>query len=397
MSTATVGAYSSYRKPAFESCVRFSSNSYLKTHIIFLDVLSVLHSLIMVFAYTSYEFYLYTRLVQLLSIPFESFYPAQSPEWKDLSGKTVVVTGSNVGIGLEAARGLGERGATIVLACRNKEKAEAAKQDIVQNSKGKVKPEQVEVKVLDLSDLASVNKFVEEWGSRPLDILFNNAGVTVANYSQNPQGFEITYATNILSHYLLTLSLLPHIRVNGRIVNVSSDGHFGVDKQFDPVDLDHSNALKALGLKVGDALPDGGTMVLYSRSKCMQIIFTKELQERLNNSDIYKSKNITIHCYHPGLVRSTIWDRPDNMSVSPTLKSIILGVANTLGIPTTEGAATGIHLAVSEDAAKKPGYYWWRKSVVGPNPVVQNTEVNRLVFDQLAVECGLKEALKISH
>ena len=88
-----------------------------------------------------------------------------------MAGKTAIVTGSNVGIGLEVARGLASRGTTVILACRNRVKAEAAKKDIVDQSKGLIRDEQIEVMVIDLSDLSSVRSFVEEWGTRPLDIL----------------------------------------------------------------------------------------------------------------------------------------------------------------------------------------------------------------------------------
>ena len=101
----------------------------------------------------------------------ERLLSPQQPAWHDLSGKTAIVTGANVGIGLEIARGLAMRGANVVLACRNVQKAQTAKEDIVKSSDGRVQPSQLDLLTLDCADLDSVRSFVEEWGQHPLDIL----------------------------------------------------------------------------------------------------------------------------------------------------------------------------------------------------------------------------------
>ncbi|KAH8834283.1 hypothetical protein DL96DRAFT_1521947 [Flagelloscypha sp. PMI_526] len=323
---------------------------------------------------------------------FERLLPAQKPEQRDLSGKTAIVTGSNVGIGLETARGLVSRGATVVLACRNRAKAEAAKKDIVSHSKGLISDQQVEVMVIDVSDLNSVRSFAEEWGTRPIDILINNAGIMTGTFTKSPQGYENTYTTNVLSHYLLTLLLLPQIRTNGRIINTSSALHYD-STTFDVLDLDWSKHLEAQGLKAGGALkPASLTVDIYNRTKCLQIIFTRELQQRLEHNALYTNKGITVHSYHPGVVRSSFWAGNDVISVSKVTKNVVMFVTNFFGVSTTEGAATAIHLSVSDTAINTPGLYWHHMRVVSPKRLVEDPQLRKIIFDQMAVEAELKES-----
>ncbi|KAH8824902.1 hypothetical protein DL96DRAFT_1736475 [Flagelloscypha sp. PMI_526] len=351
--------------------------------------------------YESYTFYLRSRVREVFGVFFGRLMFSQRPEWTSLNGKTAIVTGSNVGIGLEAARGLAERGATVILACRSPSKAEVAKRDIVDKSGGKVKEEQIEVMPIDLGDLDSVKQFVTTWGTRRLDILINNAGRTIGKYTHSPQGFEMTYNTNILSHYLLTLSLLPYIHQNGRIINVSSDMQYQ-SKQIDPLDLDYSKAIEKDGVKLGDAMSPSLSMALYSRSKLLQVLFTRELQQRLETNSTYKTKDITVHAYHPGeptqtgLVRSSLVHRPDGTILnSKIIIALVHGFFHVLGVSTTQGAATGIHLAASSKAAVNPGHYWYRMAIDGPNRLVHDVETRKLLFDQLANESGLGEELKV--
>lgn len=116
---------------------------------------------------TGYPFYLLSVSRTLPDLLLARFLPAQRPESRDLSGKTVIVTGSNVGIGLESARAFVEMDATVVLACRNQSKAEAARKDILD----RYPLGRVEIQILDLGDLNSVRSFAGVWGKRPLDIL----------------------------------------------------------------------------------------------------------------------------------------------------------------------------------------------------------------------------------
>lgn len=119
---------------------------------------------------TGYPFYLLSQLRSIVGFA-ERILPSLKPETRDLSGKTTLVVGANVGIGLEISRSLAGMGSTVVLACRNESKGQAARNDILERSEGKITPSQVEVMVLDCEDLDSVRRFTQAWGKRPLDIL----------------------------------------------------------------------------------------------------------------------------------------------------------------------------------------------------------------------------------
>ncbi len=131
----------------------------------------------------------------------------------DMTGKTVIVTGANSGIGRVAAGALAARGARVVLAVRNTDKGDAAASEMSGTT---------EVRRLDLASLASVTEFAAGWEG-PIDILVNNAGIMIPPLSRTADGFEMQFGTNHLGHFALTNLLLP--RVTGRVVTVASSAH----------------------------------------------------------------------------------------------------------------------------------------------------------------------------
>src|SRR6266436_4040638 len=172
----------------------------------------------------------------------------------DMTGRTVIVTGANSGIGRAAARALAAAGAHVVLAVRNPGKGRAA---------AAVMPDLTEVRELDLASLNSVRAFASGWQDE-IDLLINNAGVMVPPLTRTADGFELQFGTNHLGHFALTNLLLEH--VTGRVVTVSSTGHrFG---NIDFVDLNWERkpyrAWRA-----------------YGQSKLANLLFTSELQLRL--------------------------------------------------------------------------------------------------------------------
>ncbi len=118
-----------------------------------------------------------------------------------MTGKTVIVTGANSGIGRAAATALADHGARVVLAVRNTDKGDAAASQM---------PGTTEVRRLDLASLASVKEFAAGWDG-PIDILINNAGIMIPPLSRTADGFEMQFGTNHLGHFALTNLLLPHI------------------------------------------------------------------------------------------------------------------------------------------------------------------------------------------
>ncbi|OMC15737.1 oxidoreductase [Mycobacterium sp. SP-6446] len=169
------------------------------------------------------------------------------------AGRTVIITGANSGLGEVTARELAAKGAKIVMAVRNTEKGAAA----AQRMRG-----EVEVRPLDLQDLSSVRQFAD--GIDKADVLINNAGIMAAGYALTVDGFEGQIGTNHLGHFALTNLLLP--KLTDRVVTVSSMAHWAGRINFDD-----------LHFKTRRYSP----WLAYSQSKLANLLFTSELQRRL--------------------------------------------------------------------------------------------------------------------
>jgi NAD(P)-dependent dehydrogenase (short-subunit alcohol dehydrogenase family) len=175
------------------------------------------------------------------------------------AGRTVIVTGANSGLGAVTARELSRNGAKIILAVRNTGKGEAAARQLPGFDTG-----QVEVRPLDLQDLSSVRQFAD--GVDKVDVLINNAGIMAAPFSLTADGFESQIGTNHLGHFALTNLLLP--KLTDRVVTVSSMAHWPGRINFDD-----------LNWKTRRYSP----WLAYSQSKLANLLFTSELQRRLDS------------------------------------------------------------------------------------------------------------------
>ncbi|UUU32155.1 oxidoreductase [Streptomyces sp. CA-210063] len=192
----------------------------------------------------------------------------------DLTGRTAVVTGANSGIGLPAVDALARAGAHVVLAVRDPRRGEAAAAT-VSGARGTV-----EVRPLDLADLASVRRFADEWQG-DLDLLINNAGVMNVPEGTTKDGFETQFGTNHLGHFALTNLLLPH--VTDRVVTVSSNVHKVGRARI------HFENLKLTG--------EYNPVTAYAQSKLANLLFTLELQRRLGLA----GSPVRATAAHPGL------------------------------------------------------------------------------------------------
>ena len=204
----------------------------------------------------------------------------------DQTGRTAIVTGANIGIGFETALALFEKGAHVILACRDIEKAQEAAEQIAQ-SKGKG---QVEVLRLDLSDLNSVKDAADTFKSKhsKLDLLINNAGVMVPPASKTKEGYELQFGTNVLGHFAFTGHLYTLLKETpgSRIVTVSSLVYrLGA--------IDYNN------LKLEN---DYDANREYAQSKLGNLLFTLELQRRINE----KGDNILSTASHPGVTGTNL-------------------------------------------------------------------------------------------
>ncbi len=252
-----------------------------------------------------------------------------------MEDKVVVVTGANVGIGLETAVGVATLGATTVLACRNEEKAAAAATQVQERAEN----DRVHVVALDLADLISVREAAAAIESRfdRLDVLINNAGGMWSERATTAQGFEQTFGVNHLGHFYLTNLLLDRVRASApaRIINVSSVGHH-----------------YCRGLKWDDLQRERrySVMDVYGQSKLANILFTRALAKRLDPAVV------TVNALHPGPVRSGFGMDGDMTG--------IVGLGNRMirpfEISPTAGARTSIFLAADPSVEGKTGGYYVR-------------------------------------
>jgi retinol dehydrogenase-12 len=268
----------------------------------------------------------------------------------DLDGKIVLITGANTGIGRATAEELARRGARVILACRSEEKTKPVLDGIIAAG-GKA-----EFVALDLADLHSVRACAASVLSKkePLHILINNAGLAGLR-GVTKQGFELTFGTNHLGHFLLTELLLPRLRESApsRIVNVSSGSHY----QAKGIDFD---ALKKPGTHV-TGMPE------YEVSKLANVLFTKELA-RGKAGD-----GVTSYALHPGMVASDAW-RQMPWPIRPIMKLFM--------ISNEEGAKTTLHCATSADVAKDDGLFYEKSKPRKPSALAFDETLAKKLWDK---------------
>tara|TARA_Y100001970_G_scaffold30856_2_gene38329 strand:- start:13600 stop:14496 length:897 start_codon:yes stop_codon:yes gene_type:complete len=246
---------------------------------------------------------------------------------RDQTGKVVIVTGSNTGIGFHMAEAFASKGATVILACRNMEKAEKAKNRILsKNPSAYLIPVQ-----LDLANLSNVKQFSEKIQAtqKRIDILINNAGVMIPPKSKTADGFELQIGTNHLGHFALTAHLLPLIENSEkpRIITLSSIVH-----NIGSIDFDDLNGEKKRYNK----------WRMYSQSKLANILFALELRRRLKE----RGSHIQSLCSHPG------YSATDLQRHSLLWRFLNLFAA----ISAKKGAEPTLYAATEEEAISHP--YW---------------------------------------
>jgi NAD(P)-dependent dehydrogenase (short-subunit alcohol dehydrogenase family) len=269
------------------------------------------------------------------------------------TGRTVIVTGANTGIGLETARMLALKGADVVLACRNRQKGEAAVDKILA-----LEPSgSVVLEVLDLADLESVAAFAAAFTRTHdrLDLLINNAGVMVPPLGRTAQGFELQFGTNHLGHFALTGRLLALVlRTPGaRIVVVSSTAQNFGSIEFDDLNWERRsyNAWRA-----------------YGQSKLANMLFALELQRRLGPGH----GDVRVTAAHPGY---TATDLQRTSSMARLLNPLF-------GMKPADGALPTLRAATDPTAAG--GSYWGPSRFFGLNGPPAIARISRAAADQAA-------------
>ena len=268
----------------------------------------------------------------------------------DQSGQIALVTGANSGLGLESARALLAKGATVVLACRSLVKAEQARQELGAAGLAGSLQDRIDLLELDLADLQSVARAADQVAGRfsRLDVLLNNAGVMAPPRTLTRQGFELQFGVNHLAHFALTQRLLPLLLASAspRVVQVTSGAqYFG---QLDFEDLQ------------GERRYD--RWKAYGQSKLANVVFAQELQRR--------HPQLRSAAAHPGLARTNL--QPTSVAANgsqlerfayrlmgPLFQSAAQGALPQLFAATAPEAEPGGHYGPSELG----GIKGWPKAV----------------------------------
>jgi NAD(P)-dependent dehydrogenase (short-subunit alcohol dehydrogenase family) len=270
-----------------------------------------------------------------------------------MQGKTVVITGATSGIGRVAAGALAAQGARIVLIARDRARGEETLAAL--RAAG---PEAAHVvHHANLSRLTEMKRVAEAIAaSEPrVDVLINNAGAMFTARQVTGEAFEMTFATNHLSYFVVTNLLLPVLKSTpgARIVSTASDAHKGA--QLDFTDLQMSRGYTAFSM--------------YGRSKLMNILFTRELSRRLAGT------GVTVNCLHPGFVKTRFGDESGGWT------SLAVKIAKRFALSPQDGAKTLIYLASSTEVEGVTGEYFYQCKATTPSPEAQNDGDARRLWD----------------
>lgn len=260
----------------------------------------------------------------------------------DLTGKVVVITGANSGLGLESTKAVAAKGATVVMACRNLNKAEKAKADVLQA----VPNAKLDLIQLDNASLDSVRGFAEAFKAKydRLDILFNNAGVMAIPRAETADGFEMQLGVNHLGHFALVGLLIDVITKTpgARIHNTASSAAFNGNINFDDL-MSKQNY---------------GRWGAYGQSKLANIFFSNELNRRLKAAGHDTISNSS----HPGLVMTNLQANSLEQSGNSLIERILYGIfGNLMAQKPSMGVLPQLHGGTATSA--KGGVFYGPKTM----------------------------------
>ena len=258
--------------------------------------------------------------------------------------KTILITGGTSGLGYRTAYILAHESKNkIILIGSNNKKGQQAVERLIYETENK----NLRFIKADLSSINEIKLLAKDLNKEKIDILINNAGALFYSRNESIDQIEKTFALNHLSYFALTKLLLKYkvIKNGGRIINVASGAHRGIDVDFN--DLEMSNNYN--GWKC------------YKISKLCNILFTKKL------SELTSINNITVNCLHPGFVK-TEFGKNNKGVISLAIKLLM----NFFAITVEEGAKTIIHLANSEDVKDITGKYYYKSKIKQPSQYAEN-------------------------
>ncbi len=260
--------------------------------------------------------------------------------------KVIMITGSTSGIGLAAAKELGKKGFDIIGVGRSEEKCYKA----IEQIREEIVNAKVRYFVADLSVQSEIRRMCDEvseyldqnYGGR-LDCLVNNAGVFTTYYTLTKEGFEMQFAVNHLSHFLVTDLMMPMLEKldNPKVLTTSSGSHYGAKIDFDNLMLTKNYS----------------QLRQYKRTKLMNVLFTYELNRR------YKDvKNFAAYAVDPALVNTSMGDKNTN-----GLAKLIWSIRKNKGVSPEEGAKTIVYLASADVNGFSDRFYYKDCRYKNPN------------------------------
>ncbi len=294
--------------------------------------------------------------------------PRQTGQWTaaeipQLDGKLAIVTGANSGLGLSTARELARKGARVILACRSEQKANDA---IAQITAAGVPAERLEFGACDLSSLASIHSFAERVAAEhpQIDLLINNAGVMALPFGKTADGFEMQFGTNHLGHFALTGLLLEPLLAarDARVVTLSSLTHAYARMSFDDL---HSGR-------------GYFKWMAYGRSKLANLLFTFELQRRLEK---HRRSAISVAA-HPGYARTNLLAPSRGASV--LLERIVSIGDRVLAQDADMGALPTLYAATAEEV--RGGEFYGPGGIGGVTGHPKRTQAMPQAYDRRTAE-----------
>ena len=275
----------------------------------------------------------------------------------EMTGKLVLITGGNAGIGKETAVGLASKGAHIVFTSRSMARGNDALVEIKQRSGN----DAVELMTLDLASLASVREFAAAFLDRydRLHVLIDNAGLVLTSRSVTEDGYEMTFQVNHLGHFLLTELLRDRLVASApsRIVVVASDAHKSARHGLDFEDLQSERKYRSFGV--------------YGKTKLANILFTRELARRLEGT------GVTVNSVHPGFVASRFGRDGDTGLIG----KFVMPLMRPFALNAEQGAKTSIYLASDPAVEGITGAYWVKCAPVSPSDAAQDDDAARHLWD----------------
>jgi NAD(P)-dependent dehydrogenase (short-subunit alcohol dehydrogenase family) len=266
----------------------------------------------------------------------------------DMTGRTVLITGGNAGIGQETAVALATAGAEVVFTSRDATRGEDARAEIRERSTSAA----VDVMPLDLASFASVRDFAKQWSDTHdhLDVLVNNAGLVLSSRRETVDGNEMTFQVNHLGPFLLTRLLREQLVAgrDARIVNVSSDAHKSARHGLDFDDLQSTGRYRSFGV--------------YGKTKLANILFTRELARRWDDT------GITANAVHPGFVASSFGRDGD----TGLLGKLVFPILKPFALSPAQGAQTQVYVASAAELAGITGGYWVKSAPATPSTAAQD-------------------------